>query len=149
MRKLMIPLALMFILAGCPNKKEIKEMADELQASRNAAIQAVQSKDFSTDNLLVAHDYFFKLAEKVHLMKEDEKSLETVKSLIESKGMAHFCERFIFSRTLWKTLNDYCQVGTVYRCSPDIQFYPETQKKFLELVGSELAQKFQTEPNCQ
>lgn len=139
---------MMVFLSGCPNEKEVKEMVDDITDKRQQAANVITSQDFNLEGLLKAQDYFFDFSEKVHLMKEDPKSLESIKSLIQKNGMKNFCGKFIVSVQLWQTLERYCSSSSVYKCSPDIRAYQETQNKFLDLIGSDLSRRFQQEPDC-
>jgi len=147
-KKLIISSALLFLLTGCPNEKEVKEMIDDISVKRNQTITVISSQDFSLDGLLKAQDYFFDFTEKVHLMNEDSKSLNSIKSLINNYGMKNFCEKFVVSVQLWTNLENYCKSTSPYRCSPDIHTYNETQNKFLGLIGNDLKSKFKREPAC-
>jgi len=147
MRKIFLPLMMVF-LSGCPNEKEVKEMVDDITDKRQQAANVITSQDFSLEGLLKAQDYFFDFSEKVHLMKEDPKSLESIKTLIRKGGIRNFCEKFIVSVQLWQTLERYCSSSSVYKCSPDIRAYQETQMRFLGYIGTELHQQFQKEPSC-
>lgn len=148
MRKFIFPL-IMVLLTGCPNEKEIKEIINESTDKRQQAVSVIKSQDFSLEGLLKAQEYFFDFSEKVHLMKEDPKSLESIKTLIQKNGLKGFCEKFIVSVQLWQNLENYCSSSIPYKCSPDIQSYQDTVEKFLALIGKELEGQFQKESACQ
>jgi len=147
-KKLFILLPALFFLTACPSEQEVNEMVDGMADKRNQAITVISSSDFSLEGLLKAQDYFFDLSEKVHLMKEDKKALESIKYMIKNDGIKKFCEEFIVPIRYWQNLETYCSSSSPYKCSPDIQNYQSTQAKFLELIGGDLNQKFKNESSC-
>lgn len=148
MKNVILILPMLFFLTACPNQKEVKEMIDGIAEKRNQTIQVISANDYSLEGLLKAQDYFFDIGEKVHLMKEDQKALESIKSLIERKGMKKFCEEFIVPMRYWRGLESFCSSSVPYKCSPDIQNYQAVQNKFLELIGNDMAKQFNNEQVC-
>lgn len=148
MKKLFILLPALFFLTACPSEQEVKEMVGGMADKRNQAIAVISSSDFSLEGLLKTQDYFFDLSEKVHLMKEDKKALESIKYMIKNDGIKKFCEEFIVPIRYWQNLEAFCSSSSPYKCSPDIQNYQSTQAKFLELIGGDLNQKFKNESSC-
>lgn len=147
MKKIIITILALFLTA-CPNESEIKKMTEDSKNKRQEAYNLISLQDFSTDNLLIIQNYFFDFSEKVHLMKEDSNSLESIKGLIKKNGFKHFCEKFIIPVQQWQILENYCNSSNIYKCSPDIQSYKDTVDKFLELLGKDLKSRFQKEATC-
>lgn len=148
MNKLLMLFMGVLFLTGCPNEKEIKETTEVLEHKKNMAQEVINSKDFSLDGLLKAHDYFFDFNEKILLMKEDENVRKNIKLFIKNKGIKSFCRKFIIQIKTWETIDSFCQNENGYKCSIDIKEYPNTQKKFLELIGPDTAKLFSNEKEC-
>lgn len=148
MKKLIIAGLSVFLLTACPSEKDVKEMTETLFEKKTLAANAINAADFSLEGLLKTHDYFFDFSEKVHLMKEDPKANDSIKSLIKKKGMNAFCRDFVISARIWKQLDNFCSQGNAYKCSLDIKSYPATQKVFLGLIGADLEKQFKTEKEC-
>lgn len=149
MRKIFLMIFSIFILTACPSEKDVKEMSDSLFEKKTLAVNAISARDFSLDGLLKVHDYFFDFSEKVHLMKEDPKAKDNIKSMIKKKSMNSFCHDFVVSQRIWKQIDDYCKQADIYQCSLEIKNYADTQKVFLGLLGPEMEKQFKTEKECQ
>ncbi len=76
MKNFIILCAGLLFLTGCPSEQEVKETTEGLLEKKTIASNSINSNDFSLEGLLKTHDYFFDFGEKVHLMKEDEKSVQ-------------------------------------------------------------------------
>lgn len=139
MKKIFLPLVMIFLISGCLNEREVKEITEDLSQKKREAVAIIIARDLSTENLLKAQEYFFSFGEKVHLLKEDPKALERVKSLIKNKKMKEFCDRVVMPLRTWNLLEDFCKSAQPYRCSPDIKAYKDSLDRFLELVGPDLA----------
>jgi hypothetical protein len=62
MKKLILALLPIFLLTGCPKEKEEQEatsIMDELSGKKSDAVLILDSKNWSLDGLLIAHNYFF------------------------------------------------------------------------------------------
>jgi len=148
MKMILFLIPLIFIFAGCPNQKEIKDSMNDLKEKKTAAISAMSAQDYSIDGLLKIHDYFFNFAEKVNLMMGEENSSKMIQSFIDEFGMKNFCESFIISTSIWQSLEVYCSNRSFYKCSPEIKEYRSFLLKFKEIAGQTLNQKFNAEPSC-
>ena len=123
------------VLASC-KAKEAQLMAEELKTSRAAAEKAIRSGDFSTDNLLIAQEYFFSFGEKTHLLRADPQSLKGVRRVLE-RSASQFCADFLLSKALWTKLDEYCRGGDSYRCSGEMQEFPKLVGEFKAALGSD------------
>ncbi len=146
MKKFLFIIPILFVLAGC--KKEIQDSMDDLKVKRTGAINVIESRDFSIEGLLKAHDYFFAFAEKVHLMTAEEKATKMIQSFVKDFGVKGFCESFILPTSIWQILEEHCSNGSFYKCSPEIKEYRNFLLKFKEMAGTELNKKFNSESSC-
>lgn len=148
MKRILFIIALIFLLAGCLDQKEIKDSMDDLKEKKIAAISAMNAQDFSIEGLLKIHNYFFNFAEKVNLMMSEEKATKMIQSFVDEYGVKNFCESFIISTSIWQRLEDHCSNGSFYKCSPEIKEYKNFLLKFKEIAGTTLNQKFNAESSC-
>ncbi len=142
----LIPLA--FLLTSCLSDEDIKKQALEFKEKRNQTLQIIQTKDYSLDNSLKIHEYFFSFAEKIHLIHNEDRGKKIIQSFIKSLGPKGFCESFIVPSSFWKDLENYCRRGPFYKCSPEIQNYPLVLSRFKESLDTEYKKKLEAEPLC-
>jgi hypothetical protein len=126
----------------------MKQMMDDLKSKRIQAKEKIQSRNFSTENLLLIQDYFFEFSERVHLLKVDPKSAEWIEKVIKKQGIKSFCLNLILTMENWYTLNNYCTDGGAYRCSYEMKDYPKVVEKFYSLLSSKDRAAVRNEPAC-
>lgn len=149
MRELILLSLAALVLTGCDEEKRQQSFVGGLKERKAKAEEVIQAGVYSTDKLLLAQEYFFDFAEKVHSMKDDQDLAESVKTLIKKVGAKDFCANFLMRKSTWKKLNDYCSSGSVYMCSFEIKEFEGIGEKFKELMGDELARTIANEGSCQ
>lgn len=146
MKNLLISLFAIFFLTACPSEEEVIDMTEGLAQNKNEAVKVIDAERFSTDDLLLAQNYFFDFSEKVVLMKEESKAKENIKLLIKNNGLSKFCGEFVVPEATWQKLETFCASGETYKCSPEIKEYQNTLNQFLELA--EIQKQFNKESAC-
>lgn len=137
------------ILVGCGGKeKDAKLVLEGVKEKKSIASEVIRKQDFSTENLLLAQEYFFDFSEKLHLLSVDTDSLKGLKSLMDKMGANSFCTTFILSSEDWNTLDRYCNSGSSYRCSYEMRDYKKLLEKFSVLIGTDYKAKLATERDC-
>lgn len=148
MKKILSILPMLFLLTACPSKEEIKQTMEDLKKKKSDAALLIKDASLSLENLLKLHDYFFNLAEKVHVLSEEKDAKKMVQSLIKDSGARAFCNDFIIPTALWKRLDQSCSQGGFYKCSPEIKEYATILSKLKESIDPEYAQRLNSEPEC-
>lgn len=136
------------ISSGCQAPGELKLGWESLESKRVIAAQVIETRDFSVSGLLKAQEYFFGFAEQANLAQSEPGLALNLPTSADPAGVRDFCGKFILSRHLWQALESECARGSRYRCSPDIQAYPELLKELLARASSEFRALFRSEPLC-
>ena len=139
--------SMMFLLTACPKESEVREMMADHVQKRTNAIKVLSKQDYSLDGLLTAHEYFFSLSEKVHMMIVDQEGQKNIRRLIKKQGAQSFCANFVISTAYWAPLEAYCSSSATYKCSPEIKEYKNTLKKLREMAG-EYQDDLAEQPGC-
>lgn len=148
MRKFIFLIPIVLLFTGCLDQKEVQDTMDDLKVKKTAAINSIETRNFSLEGLLSIHDYFFSFGEKVHLMKAEEKAAKMIDSFIKDFGVKGFCEAFIMPTSIWKKLEEHCSNNSFYKCSPEIKDYAFILDKFKAIIGSENQKRIQSERLC-
>lgn len=127
-------------LGGCISSREMQLMVEGLQERRQGAERVIAKGKFGTEELLEAQEYFFEIAERVHLTRVDEEARKVIGKLVKRTGPSEFAARFLVSRAAWQRLENHCRSFPVYACSFEIQRYPEILSAFRKLLDPELAE---------
>ena len=148
MKKLIATVLPLLLFTACLSEKEIAVMMDELSEKRIEALKAIDAQNWKLDSLLTIHDYFFNFSERVHLLKEEEGAPKNIQKYVKKNGAKIFCEGFLIPMAKWNILESFCSSGAFYKCSPEIQEYPNVRKKMMELLGSETIGALSKEKEC-
>ncbi len=147
MKRLFILVAATIFLSACDGE-DMKYEADAINEKREKAEASVLSNDFSTDNLLVAQDYFFSFAEQLELMKSGPELTKAIQSYAKSISAEKFCSTLLLKRNLWESLDRFCRIENFYGCSVEMENYIQMVQEFQALLGAEIQQKLQQEASC-
>lgn len=147
MKRIILLLLPLLILSAC-DEEDLRVSAEQLKQNRGIAAQVIASRDFSTQGLLDAHEYFFDFYEKVEMMKSDGVWLKGFQSYAKSSGIASLCRDFLLERGLWNNLDKFCRTGGVYRCSIEMMNFPQLVKDFKLLLGKDFEAQVAAEPAC-
>lgn len=148
MKKIIFSVLILGFLTACPSADEIKHMTEELKTKKTEAMKVLSDQDFSLNGLLIVQSYFFEFSEKVHLVMIDEGSNKNVQKMLKKAGAKVFCEDYVFPLIQWEALENYCQSGDFYKCSPEIKEYRNALTKFKELMGPENKADLNSEATC-
>lgn len=148
MRKLILLGLAALVLTGCDEEKRQLNFIGGLKERKAKAEEVIQAGSYSTDKLLLAQDYFFDFAEKVHMMKDDASTADSVKALVQKMGAKQFCADFLLAKASWKRLNDSCSRGSVYTCSFEIREFEKITEQFKVILGEEVKGSIEREPFC-
>lgn len=136
MKNIFILVIAAITLTGCPKESEVRDMVDGLQEKNAKAEALIASQNFTTENLLLIHEYFFDFAEKVHLLRSEDKASERVAKMAKKSGTNKFCQDFFISKATWEKLNQFCDQGDYYACSSEIKEFPFIAEQFKKVLGA-------------